>query len=144
MAQGGGGTPAPLTERPYSKVQLFCSNLPWSVNGKVRVSFYSAALPLAPSLPQANSFLFLLLARRVQMLRQAFEEFGEVVDAFVAYNGRSSRGFGYVTFKNPPDASAALEAQQVRDGARAHTARTRAIGSGRPLRRHHAVRRHRP
>ena len=36
MAQGGGGTPAPLTERPYSKVQLFCSNLPWSVNGKVR------------------------------------------------------------------------------------------------------------
>ena len=52
MAQGGGGTPAPFTERPYSKVQLFCSNLPWSVNGKVRASFYYAALPLAPSLLQ--------------------------------------------------------------------------------------------
>merc|ERR1719393_458118 len=71
---------APLTERPFSKTQLFCSNLPWSVNGK--------------------------------MLRQAFEEYGEVVDAFVAYNGRSSRGFGYVTFKNPQDATAALKAQQ--------------------------------
>merc|ERR1719393_301081 len=71
---------APLTERPFSKTQLFCSNLPWSVNGK--------------------------------MLRQAFEEHGEVVDAFVAYNGRSSRGFGYVTFKNPQDATAALKAQQ--------------------------------
>lgn len=46
------------------------------------------------------------------MLRQAFEEYGEVVDAFVAYNGRSSRGFGYVTFKNPQDATAALKAQQ--------------------------------
>ena len=26
---------APLAERPFSKTQLFCSNLPWSVNGKV-------------------------------------------------------------------------------------------------------------
>ena len=50
--------------------------------------------------------------RLLQMLRQAFEEHGEVIDAFVAYNGRSSRGFGYVTFKNPPDAAAALKAQQ--------------------------------
>lgn len=46
------------------------------------------------------------------MLRQAFEEHGEVVDAFVAYNGRSSRGFGYVTFKEPKCAEAALNAQQ--------------------------------
>jgi len=35
MAEAGGKTPAPLTERPFSKTQLFCSNLPWSVNGKV-------------------------------------------------------------------------------------------------------------
>ena len=70
------------------------------------------------------------------MLRQAFEEHGEVIDAFVAYNGRSSRGFGYVTFKNPADASAALKAQQdgnvVSLGARAHKAlrppRSRARG----------------
>ena len=34
-----------------------------------------------------------------------------MIDAFVAYNGRSSRGFGYVTFKNPPDAASALKAQ---------------------------------
>ena len=54
-----------LQERPFSKTQLFCSNLPWSVNTK--------------------------------MLRATFEVHGEVLDAFVAYNGRSSRGFGYVT-----------------------------------------------
>ena len=69
-----------LQERPFSKTQLFCSNLPWSVNTK--------------------------------MLRATFEVHGEVLDAFVAYNGRSSRGFGYVTFKNPQDATAALKAQQ--------------------------------
>ena len=40
------------------------------------------------------------------MLRQAFEVYGEVTDAFVAYNGRSSRGFGYVTFKEAPAAAA--------------------------------------
>ena len=42
------------------------------------------------------------------MLRQFFEVHGEVTDAFVAYNGRSSRGFGYVTFKAPEGASAAV------------------------------------
>ena len=64
-----------LQDRPYSQTQLFCSNLPWSVNGK--------------------------------LLRQSFEVHGEVVDAFVAYNGRSSRGFGYVTFKDAKGAAAA-------------------------------------
>jgi RNA recognition motif-containing protein len=49
------------------------------------------------------------------MLRQAFELHGEVIDAFVAYNGRSSRGFGYVTFKEGPAAAAALAASQ-KDG----------------------------
>lgn len=73
-------TPA-LQDRPVSKTQIFCSNLPWSVNGK--------------------------------MLRQAFEEYGEVIDAFVAYNGRSSRGFGYVTFKEPAHAKAAVEAMNA-------------------------------
>ena len=91
---------APLTERPFSKTQLFCSNLPWSVNGKVCLFF---AFTHMQNLK--NSLC-------TQMLRQAFEEHGEVVDAFVAYNGRSSRGFGYVTFKNPQDATAALKAQQ--------------------------------
>merc|ERR1719197_2248274 len=67
-----------LNERPLSKTQLFCSNLPWSVNGKI--------------------------------LRQAFEAHGTVTDAFVAYNGRSSRGFGYVTFAEPAAAAAAVKA----------------------------------
>ena len=49
------------------------------------------------------------------MLRQAFEPHGEVIDAFVAYNGRSSRGFGYVTFKEAAGATAAL-AQATKDG----------------------------
>ena len=44
----------------------------------------------------------------MQMLRQAFEKHGDVVDAFVAYNGRSSRGFGYVTFKEPSGAATAV------------------------------------
>lgn len=70
------GQSTALAERPLSKTQLFCSNLPWSVNGK--------------------------------MLRQAFETHGEVTDAFVAYNGRSSRGFGYVTFKDPAAATTAV------------------------------------
>lgn len=70
-----------LEERPISANQIFCSNLPWSVNGK--------------------------------MLRQAFEVFGEVTDAFVAYHGRSSRGFGYVTFKEPADARGAVEAMNI-------------------------------
>ena len=42
------------------------------------------------------------------MLRQAFEVYGEVTDAFVAYNGRSSRGFGYVTFKEAAGAALAV------------------------------------
>ena len=67
-----------LSDRPFSQTQLFCSNLPWSVNGK--------------------------------MLRQHFEVHGEVTDAFVAYNGRSSRGFGYVTFKEAKGAAAAVAA----------------------------------
>ncbi len=67
-----------LQERPFSKTQLFCSNLPWSVNTK--------------------------------MLRATFEVHGEVLDAFVAYNGRSSRGFGYVTFKEAKSAADAVRA----------------------------------
>lgn len=31
---GGMSTPA-LQDRPVSKTQVFCSNLPWSVNGKM-------------------------------------------------------------------------------------------------------------
>ena len=47
------------------------------------------------------------------MLRQAFEEFGEVNDAFVAYNGRSSRGFGYVSFKEIGPAAEAVRAVHI-------------------------------
>ena len=43
-----------------------------------------------------------------QLLRTAFEVYGEVTDAFVAYNGRSSRGFGYVTFKDDKAATKAV------------------------------------
>jgi len=35
-------------------------------------------------------------------------EHGEVIDAFVAYNGRSSRGFGYVTYKEAGPADVAV------------------------------------
>ena len=74
-----------LQERPFSKTQLFCSNLPWSVNTK--------------------------------MLRATFEVHGEVLDAFVAYNGRSSRGFGYVTFKEADAAAAVAQLNGVPIGA---------------------------
>ena len=43
-----------------------------------------------------------------QILKSHFEKHGEVIDAFVAYNGRSSRGFGYVTFKEPAGAASAV------------------------------------
>ena len=36
------------------------------------------------------------------------QTYGEVIDAFVAYNGRSSRGFGYVTFKKDEPAGEAV------------------------------------
>jgi hypothetical protein len=49
-----------------------------------------------------------LSSPRAQLLRSAFEVYGEVTDAFVAYNGRSSRGFGYVTFKNDDSAAKAV------------------------------------
>ena len=49
-----------------------------------------------------------LLLPYFQLLRSAFEVYGEVTDAFVAYNGRSSRGFGYVTFKNDDSAAKAV------------------------------------
>ena len=55
---------------------------------------------------------------RSQMLRTAFEAYGEVVDAFVAYNGRSSRGFGYVTFKLGDNASKAVRAPSLPGSAR--------------------------
>jgi len=46
-------------------------------------------------------------------LREAFEEYGEVTDAAVVTDrdtGRS-RGFGFVTFADPADATAAMEAK---------------------------------
>lgn len=49
-----------------------------------------------------------------QLLRAAFEVYGEVTDAFVAYNGRSSRGFGYVTFKEDKAATKAVRAPRIR------------------------------
>eukprot|EP00966_Prymnesium_polylepis_P047666 1104207-Prymnesium_polylepis.1 len=42
------------------------------------------------------------------MLRRAFAKHGQVTDAFVAYNGAGSRGFGFVTFGLPRDASRAV------------------------------------
>ena len=76
-----------LTDRPFSKTQLFCSNLPWSVNSKMLRSSFEEhiAKEAAPGKP------------------------GKVLDAFVAFNGRSSRGFGYVTMERPEDATSALK-----------------------------------
>ena len=40
--------------------------------------------------------------------KRLFEKFGDVTDAFVAYHGQQSRGFGYVTFSVPRDATRAV------------------------------------
>lgn len=56
---------------------------------------------------------------RARHLEDDFAAFGEVTDAFVAYKGRRSRGFGFVTMKNPADATkaqAALDGKQVGEG----------------------------
>merc|ERR1712022_103608 len=52
---------------------------------------------------------------RQKHLEEDFEEFGEVTDAFVAYKGRRSRGFGFVTMKNPKDAIKAQKAMDDKD-----------------------------
>jgi len=53
-----------------------------------------------------------------KILRTAFEKHGEIIDCFVAYNGRSSRGFGYVTFKDGASAASAVkEMHGIRLGA---------------------------
>mgnify|MGYP001287059720 CR=1 FL=1 len=42
-------------------------------------------------------------------LREVFGAFGELTDeTYVVYRNRKSRGFGFVTFKNPNDAKNAL------------------------------------
>jgi len=44
-------TPA-LTDRPVSKTQIFCSNLPWSVNGKIlRTAFEARGHPVSLAPP---------------------------------------------------------------------------------------------
>merc|ERR1712146_676568 len=56
---------------------------------------------------------------RTKHLEDDFGKFGEVTDAFVAYKGRRSRGFGFVTMKNPADATkaqAALDGKKVGEG----------------------------
>merc|ERR1711871_1170605 len=50
---------------------------------------------------------------RAKHLEDDFGEYGEVTDAFVAYKGRRSRGFGFVTMAKPEDAA---KAQKALDG----------------------------
>lgn len=50
---------------------------------------------------------------RARHLEIDFEAFGEVTDAFVAYKGRRSRGFGFVTMAKPDEAA---KAQKALDG----------------------------
>merc|ERR1712199_98428 len=50
---------------------------------------------------------------RTKHLEDDFGKFGEVTDAFVAYKGRRSRGFGFVTMAKAGDAS---KAQKALDG----------------------------
>ena len=50
---------------------------------------------------------------RARHLEIDFGEYGEVTDAFVAYKGRRSRGFGFVTMAKPEDAA---KAQKALDG----------------------------
>jgi len=47
---------------------------------------------------------------RARHLEEDFAQFGTVTDAFVAYKGRRSRGFGFVTMSTPEEAAAALAA----------------------------------
>lgn len=56
---------------------------------------------------------------RARHLEDDFAQFGEVTDAFVAYKGRRSRGFGFVTMARPEDAlkaQAALDGKKVGEG----------------------------
>merc|ERR1719313_2313870 len=56
---------------------------------------------------------------RARHLEDDFSAFGEVTDAFVAYKGRRSRGFGFVTMAKPDEAAkaqAALDGKKVGEG----------------------------
>merc|ERR1711988_588337 len=50
---------------------------------------------------------------RTKHLEDDFGKYGEVTDAFVAYKGRRSRGFGFVTMAKAADAT---KAQKAMDG----------------------------
>merc|ERR1711939_291750 len=56
---------------------------------------------------------------RARHLEDDFGTFGEVTDAFVAYKGRRSRGFGFVTMAKDDEAAkaqAALDGKKVGEG----------------------------
>merc|ERR1712216_70034 len=63
---------------------------------------------------------------RTKHLEEDFGKYGEVTDAFVAYKGRRSRGFGFVTMAKADEASKAqkaMDGKQVGEGEQAREMR---------------------
>merc|ERR1711977_317656 len=63
---------------------------------------------------------------RTKHLEEDFGKYGEVTDAFVAYKGRRSRGFGFVTMAKADEAAKAqkaMDGKQVGEGEQAREMR---------------------
>merc|ERR1712224_302149 len=72
---------------------------------------------------------------RTKHLEEDFGRYGEVTDAFVAYKGRRSRGFGFVTMAKADEAAKAqkaMDGKQVGEGEQAREMRVTLRSSAPP------------